>query len=100
MFESDFEKEIKHKKKCDNKSKSWRKSNHKHDYHPCEIIIMEPSFPRGFSHNYGLYCVICGKIGERKWIYQKEEIDVWHTQNPNAPKFVLQDFGQKYIIDF
>jgi len=61
----------KYKKKT--KSKTPKKSNHKHDY--SDEILVKEAFACGVSlHSYGHRCVICGKI-MRDFLFESERCE-------------------------
>lgn len=90
------------------KHASPKKSNHKHDFHPC--VYEYPSSTQATKTTIGTYCPICGKIGRvfdsdqcvRPLNYPptyteaaKKELD---PATRTLPTFPLEDpFRQKYI---
>ena len=86
------------KKKPSNVSHASRKSNHKHQYHPCKFLInfnwpwrTEP------LTELGSYCIICGKIGEKIFLYDTEKAVSFDKENPGAPTFQLADYFVNFV---
>ena len=77
MNKKDYIQEIpKHKKKSENKSKSNKRSNHKHDY---ERVILQQW---GDNYSWGKRCKICGRV-----------IDEWkRTEDLIKSKYYISEF--------
>ena len=96
-----------HPKKQSNTSKSNKKSKHKHIYKEC--LFETPIFDN-LKLSIGTYCIICGRVHyckspTIKYYDEKLERNVIRMlnndeileQNPDLPKFRLDDIFQKYI---
>lgn len=59
----------KYKKK--KKKKKAEKSNHKHDY--SKEILIQINTKYGLHYHYATMCIVCGKIGEEKYMETKKE---------------------------
>ena len=91
----------KHKKNTQSDvSKSKLKSNHKHTYVPCKFSTHTGwSWRKEPMIEYGTYCTICGKIGEKKWLMSTEDVAEWESENAAAPTFELPDLMSKNVFE-
>ena len=87
------------KKRTSSKSKSYLKSNHKHEY-------VDALFIHNFKPHRGTYCRVCGKIGNM-FTFETEctEDGYYRTLNPqeifskypNHERIKIDDLWQKYV---
>lgn len=83
--------EVTYKKKKKAKQK-MKKSDHKHQYEPCIFAKEWPDNSRKVGYHKGVYCPICGRIGDQSFVYVlAEELD------GTLPIFWNVDFFAKYV---
>ena len=86
-------------KKPSSVSKSDAKSKHKHEYKPCKLTYSDTyAIPGKDAKTYTFtdsadYCIICGKINNRKMIWRNEEV----IKDPNIPTFDVEGYRDKFI---
>ena len=81
-------------------SKSSQKSNHKHLYVPCKFSTCTGwSWRKEPLIEYGTYCTICGKIGEKKWLMSEKDVAEWKAENAAAPTFELSGLMVKNVFE-
>lgn len=86
-------------KKPSSVSKSEAKSKHKHQYKPCKLTYSDTySIPGKDAKTYTFtdsadYCIICGKINNRKMIWRNEEV----IEDPNVPTFNVEGYKDKFV---
>jgi hypothetical protein len=83
-----------------NVSKSNQKSKHKHLYVPCKFSTYTGwAWRKEPLIEYGTYCTICGKIGEKKWFMYEKDLAEWKVKNAEAPTFELSEFTAKNVFE-
>lgn len=86
-------------KKPSSVSKSEAKSKHKHEYKPCKLTYSETyAIPGKDAKTYTFidtadYCIICGKINNRKMLWRNEEI----LDDPTIPTFNVEGYRDKFV---
>ena len=95
-----IEEEIPHKRKKESStSHSSAKSKHKHEYKPCKLRYSDTyAIPGKDAKIYTFtdsadYCIICGKINNRKMIWRNEEV----IEDPNIPTFEVEGYRDKFV---
>ena len=89
-----------HKNTGSNKSKSLKKSKHKHQYAACKFLIHTNwSWRKDPLIERGTYCTICGKIGSRQSLFTIDKAEAWDRENPNPPVFELQGFRAENVFE-
>lgn len=63
----EFNEVPKYRKKKDHRSKSSKRSDHKHEYEPCLIIRKYSFAPDKEFHSIAECCKICERIQNEKW---------------------------------
>ena len=90
-------------KKESSVSHSAIKSKHKHVYAPCKFAYSQTyAIPGSEPKTYhftdsGTYCIICGKIGQRSMHYREDYKKQFDIDNPNAPTFTVEGYGDKFV---
>ena len=86
-------------KKPSSVSKSEAKSKHKHEYKPCKLtysntyaIPGKDAKPYTFTDSAD-YCIICGRINNRKMIWRNKEV----IEDPNIPTFKVEGYKDKFV---
>ena len=86
-------------KKPSSVSKSEAKSKHKHEYKPCKLTYSDTySIPGKDAKTYTFidsadYCIICGKINNRKMFWRDKEV----IEDPNVPTFNVEGYMDKFV---
>ena len=86
-------------KKPSSVSKSEAKSKHKHEYKPCKLTYSNTyAIPGKDAKTYTFtdsadYCIICGRINNRKMIWRNKEV----IEDPNIPTFKVEGYRDKFI---
>lgn len=86
------------KKKQSGTSHASKKSDHKHSYSPCKFSI-KTTWPWRTDPlvELGSYCTICGKVGDRLFLFDEAKAKSFDEENPNAPVFDLSDYCDKLV---
>ena len=86
------------KKKQSSTSHASKKSDHKHSYSKCKLVIDTAwSWKHEPLVELGSYCTICGKIGDRLFLFDEAKAKSFDEENPNAPVFNLSDYFSKFV---
>ena len=86
-------------KKPSSVSKSEAKSKHKHEYRPCKLTYSDTyAIPGKDAKTYTFtdsadYCIICGKINNRKMLWRNKEV----IEDPNIPTFDVEGYRDKFV---
>ena len=86
-------------KKESSVSHSSSKSKHKHEYKPCKLRYSDTyTIPGKDAKTYTFidsadYCIICGKINNRKMIWRNKEV----IEDPNIPTFDVGGYRDKFV---
>ena len=86
-------------KKPSSVSKSEARSKHKHQYKPCKLTYSNTySIPGKDAKTYTFtdsadYCIMCGKINNRKMFWRDEEV----IEDPNVPTFNVEGYKDKFV---
>ena len=86
-------------KKESSVSHSSIKSKHKHIYAPCKLTYSDTyCIPGKDTKTYTFtdsadYCIICGKINNRKMLWRNREV----LDNPDIPTFEVEGYRDKFI---
>ena len=95
-----IEEEPRHRRKKESStSHSSAKSNHKHEYKPCKLRYSNTyAIPGKDAKTYTFidsadYCIICGKINNRKMIWGNKEV----IEDPNIPTFDVEGYKDKFV---
>ena len=98
------EEEIPYKRKKESStSHSSAKSKHKHMYKACKFRYSQTyPIPGKDVKTYtftdtGTYCIICGKIGDRKMLHAENTMKQFDLENPGAPIFEVDGYVDKFI---
>ena len=94
------EEEIPHKRKKESStSHSSAKSKHKHEYMPCKLRYSDTyTSPGKDAKTYTFidsadYCIICGKINNRKMLWRNKEV----IEDPTIPTFDVEGYRDKFV---
>lgn len=86
-------------KKPSSVSKSEARSKHKHEYMPCKLTYSDTyAIPGKDAKTYTFtdsanYCIICGKINNRKMIWKDKAV----IEDPNVPTFNVEGYRDKFV---
>lgn len=90
-------------KKPSSVSKARVRSNHKHTYESCKFRYSETYCIPGkdakqhIFTDLGTYCTICGKIGDRKMLFNTKDKEEFDAQHPEAPIFNVTGYLDKFV---
>ena len=90
-------------KKESSVSHSSARSKHKHEYKPCKFrytttyCIPDKDAKTYIFTDTGKYCIICGKIGDRKMFHTEDFMKRFDLENPNAPVFEVDGYMDKFV---
>ena len=98
------EEEIPHKRKKESStSHSSAKAKHKHEYKPCKFKYSNTyAIPGKDAKTYtfidtGKYCIICGRINDRKMLHTEDFMKSFDLENPDAPIFEVDGYMDKFV---
>ena len=86
-------------KKPSSVSKSEARSKHKHQYKPCKLSYSDTyAIPGKDVRTYNFtdtadYCIICGKINNRKMMWRNKEV----LEDDSIPTFKVSGYTDKFI---
>ena len=86
-------------KKPSSVSNSKARSKHKHEYKPCKLTYSDTyAIPGKDAKTYTFtdsadYCIICGRINNRKMIWRNKEV----IEDPNIPTFKVEGYKDKFV---